>query len=73
MSFFYYQTGPQGPEQPKGSSVKFERDGLTINGNDLIKVVADNPEIKEGRVDKGFGPTGYWVPGNYNPETGEIV
>ena len=46
---------------------------ITIDGNKLIKLVADNPEIPEGKTDVGIAVMGVWEPANYNPTTGEML
>ena len=50
---------------------------VLIDGNNLIKLVEDNPSIPVGKTDIGSGtfppPIGQWQPMNYNPQTGEVI
>jgi hypothetical protein len=43
----------------------------------LVKEVADDPSIPEGKTDIGWGtmniPEGLWRPLNYNPVTGDMI
>lgn len=83
MSFFHYapkqeesvrQEEPVSeptpkPEQPKPKMNPFR---VLIDGEGLIKQVADNPEIPNSKVDIGEGMSRQWQPLNYNPGTGVI-
>lgn len=57
------------PEQPKPKMNPFR---VLIDGDGLIKQVADNPEIPNSKVDIGEGMSRQWQPLNYNPGTGVI-
>lgn len=75
MNFFNYsvkeeEATPQPDPQPQE---KVDPRMVIIDGANLIKLVADNPEIPEGKVDIGVSDIGYWQPANYNPQTGEMV
>jgi hypothetical protein len=82
LTFFPNQGPRPAPEQKEQQQDRQEQQQkvdprmVIIDGSNLIKVVEDNPEIPEGKVDRGLGmagPYGMWQPSNYNPETGEQV
>jgi hypothetical protein len=79
MSFFPNADPPKEKsvdEDNETSNVKSEKldpRNIIIDGSNLIKLVADNPDIKPGKTDKGIFQFDMWVPVNYNPETGEII
>ncbi len=78
MSFFHQSAKPleelvgEPVEDTVGSKEKVDPSTVTIDGDlsKLIKVVEDNPDIQEGKVD-AIGPFGF-IPVNYDPETGEM-
>lgn len=73
MSFFQFnipnvhiaheENKPQGKIDPRT---------VIIDGKDLIKLIEDNPDIPEGKTDKGIAQFDMWQPINYSPETGEM-
>jgi hypothetical protein len=61
------------PEEPLQKEQYIDPRMVIIEGTNLIKVVDDNPEIKEGKVEKYLnGPMSDMVPYNYDLKTGDI-
>lgn len=77
MSFFSYQPPPGAerpqPDAPTQPEMKVPPHMVIIDGTNLVKVVADNPEIPEGKTDVGNGEFRHWQALNYNPATGGMI
>lgn len=72
MSFFDYKPQDQKPQDETKPQQHIPSDRIIIDGSHLIKLVDDNPEIPDGKVDIGNGMSRRLEPLNYNPETGVI-
>lgn len=75
MSFFNYQPKQEEtPEQPKQDQPKQKMNPfrVLIDGQGLVKEVADNPEIPSAKVDIGEGMARLWQPLNYDVKSGKI-
>ncbi len=72
MSFFNQYIPPEedATKNKSDSAPEFEYippEMILIDGANFIKEVADNPTIKEGKVDIGNGVGRIWTAFNYNP------